>query len=346
MQNLETLNLNDNSLNGPIPFININRLKYLELSSNNFTGILPQVGSMNSLVVLDLSRNQFTGPIPPSFVSFNFSYGSNWQHILNLSMMNHLIGPISGVANWSGLEYIDLSHNDLMGRIPPELGNSSSLMHLDLSSNRFSGNILVFQDPCKIVHLDLSMNQFVGSLDGLLGSCYQLEYLDLSSNNLVGDIAFLDISKVRHLNHLNLSRNHLSVIVPNYLFGRRHGEVCLSTNDFSVQSTCQEHKRRNKPVLYLVIFLPIIIRLYLLVSSYVFFCQRKSTSKKIQPKTKKHGDVCWILNYDGTIAYEDFIMATMDFDLKYCIGTGGYCSVYKAKLPNGKTFALKKTPWV
>ncbi|KAL7612385.1 hypothetical protein Lser_V15G05077 [Lactuca serriola] len=33
---------------------------------------------------------------------------------------------------------------------------------------------------------------------------------------------------------------------------------------------------------------------------------------------------------------------TEDFDLKYCIGTGGYGSVYEPKLPNGKTFALKK----
>ncbi|KAJ0836995.1 putative transferase [Helianthus annuus] len=57
---------------------------------------------------------------------------------------------------------------------------------------------------------------------------------------------------------------------------------------------------------------------------------------------KKHGDVCSVLNYDGVIAYEDFITATEDFDLKYCIGTGGYGSVCEAKLPNGKTFALKK----
>ena len=31
-----------------------------------------------------------------------------------------------------------------------------------------------------------------------------------------------------------------------------------------------------------------------------------------------------------------------DFDIRYCIGTGGYGSVYKAQLPNGKVVALKK----
>jgi serine/threonine protein kinase len=49
-----------------------------------------------------------------------------------------------------------------------------------------------------------------------------------------------------------------------------------------------------------------------------------------------------IWNYDGNIAYEDIIQATEDFDIKYCIGTGGYGSVYKAELPGGKVVALKK----
>ncbi|KAF5933566.1 hypothetical protein HYC85_029737 [Camellia sinensis] len=38
----------------------------------------------------------------------------------------------------------------------------------------------------------------------------------------------------------------------------------------------------------------------------------------------------------------DIIKATNDFDIKYCIGTGSYGSVYRAQLPNGKVVALKK----
>ncbi|KAK0597854.1 hypothetical protein LWI29_029226 [Acer saccharum] len=38
----------------------------------------------------------------------------------------------------------------------------------------------------------------------------------------------------------------------------------------------------------------------------------------------------------------DLIEATEDFNIKFCIGTGGYGSVYRAKLPNGDVFALKK----
>jgi len=57
---------------------------------------------------------------------------------------------------------------------------------------------------------------------------------------------------------------------------------------------------------------------------------------------RKNGNLFSIWNYDGNIAYEDIIQATEDFDIKYCIGTCGYGSVYKAELPNGKVVALKK----
>ena len=56
----------------------------------------------------------------------------------------------------------------------------------------------------------------------------------------------------------------------------------------------------------------------------------------------RNGDVFLIWNYDGNVAYEDITNATEDLDIRYCIGTGGYGSVYKAQFPNGKVIALKK----
>ncbi|XP_059451363.1 MDIS1-interacting receptor like kinase 2-like [Corylus avellana] len=63
---------------------------------------------------------------------------------------------------------------------------------------------------------------------------------------------------------------------------------------------------------------------------------------QFESKETKNGNLFSIWNYDGHIAYEDIILATEDFDIRYCIGTGGYGSVYKAKLPGGKVIALKK----
>ncbi|GMY22320.1 isoform 2 of clustered mitochondria protein [Fagus crenata] len=59
-------------------------------------------------------------------------------------------------------------------------------------------------------------------------------------------------------------------------------------------------------------------------------------------RATKNGDLFSIWTFDGKITYEDIIKATENFDLKYCIRTGGYGSVYKAHLPSDKVVALKK----
>ncbi|GKA51689.1 MDIS1-interacting receptor like kinase 2-like protein [Tanacetum coccineum] len=146
--------------------------------------------------------------------------------------------------------------------------------------------------------------------------CTKLHYLDLSSNNFVGEtLTYWDF--FYNLKFLNQSENHLTKTVP---------------TDPPIQ----------KSVHHLVIILPVIVGICFLLLGCVCCHRHKATKDKIEVQTTKNGDVCSILNYDGTIAYEDFISATEDFDLKYRIGTGGYGSVYEAKLPNGKIFALKK----
>ncbi|XP_076899026.1 MDIS1-interacting receptor like kinase 2-like [Bidens hawaiensis] len=213
----------------------------------------------------------------------------------------------------TSLQRLDLNHNRLVGPVRPEFRKLPRLYCVDYSSNHLSG--------------DLSSQN--------LSDCYHLEYLDLSSNKLDGDIPVLNISNFKHL---SLSHNHFTGIVPPDIL-TKSDRVDLSCNDLTGQSRCTETK---KHILYMEIFLPIIFGFSFLVLCYMCYQHKKTKPNKIQHYTKKHGDVCCVLHYDGTIAYEDFITATKDFDIKFCIGTGGYGSVYVAKLPNGKTFASKK----
>ncbi|GKD05430.1 kinase RLK-Pelle-LRR-XI-1 family protein [Tanacetum coccineum] len=149
--------------------------------------------------------------------------------------------------------------------------------------------------------------------------CPKLYYLDISSNNFVGEaLGLLDFF---YLEYLVQSENHLTTMVPT-----DPPNTALSNRLFH----------------HLIIILPVIVGICFLVLGCVCCHCHKATKDRIELETIKHGDVCAILNYDGTIAYEDFISATEDFNLKYCIGTGGYGSVYEAKLPSGKIFALKK----
>ncbi|KAJ0601783.1 putative protein kinase RLK-Pelle-LRR-XI-1 family [Helianthus annuus] len=352
LTHLKGLYLYKNNFSGNLPvcLTNLTHLIDLDLSYNNFSGELPvSLANLTHLEVLYLSNNKLTGPIPPSYGSIvnlrvldlstnqlNASIPNQITHLQKLEGLNigdnNLDGPIpSNFSNLAQLTYLNLGMNSINGPIPLELaylknleyvdlnnntlvgsvhGNLSRLSYLDISSNQLSGN-LSFQNPCNLQHLDLSMNQMTGATRSLL-VCNQVEYLDLRSNNFPGPPSI------------------------------QNRETDLSCNAFSEQSTCKAHMRRQKVVHHLTIFLPIIVGLCFLLLVYRCYKNHNSTDKKIQPETKKHGNVCSILNYDGTIAYEDFITATEDFDLKYCIGTGGYGSVYEAKLPSGQTFALKK----
>ncbi|KAF3776801.1 Receptor-like protein 12 [Nymphaea thermarum] len=84
----------------------------IDLSSNNFTGRIPQeIGSLTSLYVLNISRNHLVGSIPESF------------------------------GKLQQMESLDLSHNQLSGVIPKELSVLTFLEVLDLSYNDLHGMI-------------------------------------------------------------------------------------------------------------------------------------------------------------------------------------------------------------
>lgn len=94
-----------------------------------------------------------------------------------------------------------------------------------------------------------------------------------------------------------------------------------------------------------VIVLSILLILILAFSLLIFLKLRQNSIKNKLPNTTtstKNGDLFCIWNYDGKIAHDDIIKATEDFDIRYCIGTGAYGSVYKAQLPCGKVVAIKK----
>ena len=80
---------------------------------------------------------------------------------------------------------------------------------------------------------------------------------------------------------------------------------------------------------------------FAILGIFIHFWKAKKNRPLLVTVTK-NGVLFSIWDFDGRIAYEDIVKATEDFDIKYCIGVGGYSSVYRAGLPSGKTVALKK----
>ncbi|XP_058185542.1 probable leucine-rich repeat receptor-like protein kinase At1g35710 [Rhododendron vialii] len=343
LKNLTDLDLSSNILNGSIPLSmgHLSSLTYLSLHSNHLSGCIPlEIGNLKSLVEMDMSSNILNGPIPPS--------------IGKLSALNHLSlhsnqlnGPIPpSIGKLSALNHLSLHSNQLNGPIPRDIGNSKCLTNLDLNKNLLTGHIP--DSICKLKNLtllDLSENLLSGHIPRQLGRRCNLEYLGSKRNNLIEKIPNglvylpqLDYLALRKLSRwanpaLSLFSKIFQLVIQSS--GRSSPKLpsCFTVN--------KKNKENKRMIITLVLSLLSAIFLSLLGCA-VCFCFCKTKKIQSQARATKHGDICSIWNYDGRIAYEDIIKATNDFDIRYCIGTGGYGSVYRAQLPSGQVVALKK----
>ncbi|XP_058188727.1 MDIS1-interacting receptor like kinase 2-like isoform X2 [Rhododendron vialii] len=109
---------------------------------------------------------------------------------------------------------------------------------------------------------------------------------------------------------------------------------------------CQLHGvcRKKEKKLMLPTVLPIFGFLLLSLMALGFFLSFhknvKCTTK--EPTQVNNENLFAIAIYDGKVVYESVIEATENFSAKYCIGEGGYGTVYRATLSNGQVVAVKK----
>ncbi|XP_056169737.1 probable leucine-rich repeat receptor-like protein kinase At1g35710 [Syzygium oleosum] len=362
LSRLTHLDLSYNSLTGELPpcVQNLTRLQFLDISYNQISGAIPPtVGCLHNLRSLRFGSNEFGGSIPLEL--------GNLTNIGDVDLScNNFTGPIpSTIGNLTSLTQLYLQKNKLIGSIPPKIGNLTSLISLYLQENKLNGSIpLEIGNLVSLFELNLQKNIFDGAIPSEIGDMKNLVYLDLSSNNLVGKIP-IELENLRHLihldlhnnslsgsipkfqstpffYHLNLSYNHLKGPIPDNLRAYIPDNAFLGNEDLNQFDETQAHRRRSSVIHYKMMLIPpaaIFISCIVVGSCFLF----GRATEKVQPEaTEKNGNFLSIWNYDGRIAYEDIINATDDFDIKYCIGTGGYGSVYRARLPNGKVVALKK----
>jgi len=184
---LEKVDLSSNNLTGHIPSGSYHLYEFLQeldLSNNMLDGGIPiQISLCFNLRYLNLSGNLLQAGIPPEFGDFRF------MEALDLSY-NKIYGTIPGdLCNPDGLEVLKLDGNLLGGQIPAEIGNCSSLYFLSLSRNHLEGPIPV--EVTKLQHLailNLSNNNLTGKLPMGLVNLANLIVLNVSYNRLEGRI--------------------------------------------------------------------------------------------------------------------------------------------------------------
>ncbi|CAI0401364.1 unnamed protein product [Linum tenue] len=138
LESMTYLNLSSNFIKGPIPIelSRIGNLDTLDISANKISGSIPSsLGDLEHLLKMNLSRNQVTGYIPAEFgnlrsvmeidLSNNHLSGLIPQELGQLQNMfslrlenNNLSGDLSSLVNCLSLNFLNVSHNNLVGVIP------------------------------------------------------------------------------------------------------------------------------------------------------------------------------------------------------------------------------------
>jgi Leucine-rich repeat (LRR) protein len=149
---------------------------------------------------------------------------------------NNLVGQIPPeLGNLKGLDELFLHNNQLSGPIPPELGNLKGLDKLFLHNNQLSGPIppeLGKGNPRVYIVLGLNNNELSGSIPPELGKTIIMR-LELENNKLSGPIP-PELANIGMMHLLDLRNNELSGSIPPELGKLADlGGLALSSNKLS-----------------------------------------------------------------------------------------------------------------
>ncbi|XP_055961815.1 receptor-like protein 9a [Mercurialis annua] len=263
LRSLRELGLSYNNFFGHLPpcLGNLTNLQVLDLSFNQFSGSIQHVvSSLTSLKYLFLSGNQFEGLFSFSSLAnhtlleiFELSSGSTmleletetplWSPTFQLKVIDLPSANLnvqtrtfpSFLRYQHDLQFIDLSHNRLVGSFPSWiLQNNSKLKVLNLMNNSFTGNFELPEVKHGLSYLEISSNNITGQLPEEIGiALVNLIHMNLSKNNFEGNIPS-SVGAMEVLLVLDLSNNNLSGIVPASLFSKLTSldSLVLSNNSF------------------------------------------------------------------------------------------------------------------
>ncbi|KAF7815675.1 MDIS1-interacting receptor like kinase 2-like [Senna tora] len=373
---LTRLRLDDNQLvqNITEAFSVYPRLNYIDVSGNQFYGHLSSNwGNCPDLTSLRIANNNLSGGIPP-----NLGDASNLGE-LNLSS-NNLLGEIpKELGKLTSLTKLSLSHNNLSGNIPSSVGSLHQLEQLELQGNNLSGSITKdigglnklwllnlrgnkFEDRIpfelgelqSLQSLDLSGNLLEGAIPSTLGGLKMLETLNLSHNNLSGAIP-PGFDEMSSLYSVDMSYNQLEGSLPNnpafhkFQALKNNKGLCGNVSGLHLCTNSKnnsQHDRKIRKVKLLILFLvlgTLIITLLAIGLVCIFCgCARKTKEQDKEVEAQEDDDLYFAWSSERELLLENIIEATNNFDDNYLIGKGGQGSVYKAELPKGKVFAVKK----
>ncbi|CAB9520588.1 LRR receptor-like serine threonine-protein kinase [Seminavis robusta] len=205
-------------LNGSVPLelSLLGSLQKLDLSDNlmdrNLTDLLPKIRESKPFQSLELAFGcincRLVGSLPPELFDW-----TNLQ-VLDLSN-NQLSGHLPLEIGWmTALVEFIISQTQLSGTVPSEIGLLTSMTSLGLYENQLSGSLpteIGMLSSVKFLYLD--ENQLSGSILTEIGMLSNVEILALDENQLSGSLPS-DIGLLTSMTSMDLNENQLSGSLP------------------------------------------------------------------------------------------------------------------------------------
>ncbi|KAK4781470.1 hypothetical protein SAY86_015572 [Trapa natans] len=184
---LLSLQLPSANLSGTLPreLGEFSLLQSLYLSINSLSGPVPlELGYSSSLSQVDLGDNLFTGALPPSL--WNLCDRLSTLRLHGNSLSGLLPEPALPNSTCGNLQALDLGENRFSGEFPQFVTRFSGLKQLDLSSNLFSGPIPPALAGLNLASLNLSHNNFTGQVPIFGGTRFGVDAFEGNGPGLCG----------------------------------------------------------------------------------------------------------------------------------------------------------------